>query len=129
MFSATLTKSSARREPRGSGSARVSASAATPIGILTAKSQGQFATARIAAPMEGPAAPPSATVTATAPMIVPSSRCGKVKRISATVSDMMAPPPSPCRNRAPASQGKDGDRAQSPEASVNTTTPSVKTRR
>ena len=47
----------------------------------------------------------------------------------AAISDMMQAEPSPCRKRAPTSQGRLGDRAQSTEAAVNSATPATNTRR
>ena len=62
--------------PGVAGRARAASSTTAPTGRLTANSQGQPATERIAAPIVGPAAEDSATTSAFRPMAVPSRLSG-----------------------------------------------------
>lgn len=83
----------------------------------------------MAAPIVGPVAEASATVSAVQPIARPRRRCGTVWRTMAAIRDITQAEPSPCRKRAPTSTGRLGDSAQSTEAAVNSATPAVKTGR
>jgi len=100
-----------------------------PSGILTAKSQGQVVTDRMAPAMPGPAAEEIAMTMALIPMIGPSMCCGKAERRFIMASAMIAPAPSPCAKRARISRERSPAKAQAAEAAVNSATPIRKTRR
>ncbi|HET7888083.1 MAG TPA: hypothetical protein VFL62_17805 [Bradyrhizobium sp.] len=129
MLARTLNRSIRRPDPTTTGSARDASSAAAPSGKFTANSHGQPPTDNIAAPIAGPAADDSATVSAFHPIAAPSDPIGTTKRKSATPSDMTAAPPMPWKKRDAISHGKDGDNAQAIDASVNSATPAANTRR
>ncbi len=75
-FSRALGTSKRRPERGVRGSMRAAARVATPMGTLTAKSQGQEAIDRMPAATVGPTAAETATTKALMPMPRPSSREG-----------------------------------------------------
>src|SRR5579859_8016098 len=96
-----------------------------PSGTLTANSQGQEATDRMAEATVGPIAKQTATTSALKPTPRPSERDGKMKRISAVLTLMMPLAPKPWNTRAAASVGSDQAAAQTSEASVNSASPAI----
>ncbi len=95
-----------------------------PSGMLTAKSQGQVVTERMAPAMPEPAAEEIAMTMALISMIGPSMCCGKAERRFIMASAMIAPAPSPCAQNGQGSARKGHSaKAQAAEAAVNSATP------
>ena len=96
---------------------------AIPMGTFTRNSHGQEAIARIAPPIVGPAAIPTAMMSALIPIARPSWLRGKIERISAGEIDMIDPAPIPCSIRAATSSGSWCASAHNSEPTVKIATP------
>ena len=119
---------------RGTGS-RDSATAtaemttvSTPIGTLTQKIEDQGNTPRSNPPSTLPPATARPLTAAQSPIGAALASGGYASEISERVRDDITAPPIPWTTRKPISIPPETERAQPAEASVNTTTPAMKTR-
>ena len=102
---------------------RPSTMATRPMGTLIRNSQCQVATDRIAEATDGPTVNDSATTSAFSPAPRPRMAAGKMKRISARLTLMIAAAPTPWMPRATASTGNDHAMPQISDATVNNVMP------
>jgi hypothetical protein len=105
------------------------ATAAIPIGTLMKKIQLQWMCSVIAPPTSGPIASASAETPTQMPIARPRSRGGKVTAMIESVAGFISAAPSPCTMRQTISPPALRARPHPSEAIVNTTRPTMKTRR